>query len=83
MSGYNLDTNMHCLFSSKHFKPNNHKCLTYIYYLKPTYNLPNLIMYEFTLLRKNINWILNLTNSVYNFNNNGSESEKSVIKTLY
>ena len=68
--------------SKKLTRPNNHKRLTYIY-LKPTYNLPNLIMYEFTLLRKNINWILNLTNSVYNFNNNGSESEKSGIKALY
>ena len=26
---------------------------------------------------------LNLTNSVYNFNNNGSETEKSGIKTTY
>ena len=33
------------------------------------------------LLRKTTNKLLNLANSVYNFNNSGSETEKSGIKT--
>ena len=40
-------------------------------------------MYEFKLLRKTLIKILNLTSSVYNFNKNGSETEKNDIETIY
>ena len=50
---------------------------------KPKYNLKTWIIYELTLLRKKLIKFSNFAGSVYNFNNNGTETEKNDIQTTY
>ena len=49
---------------------------------KPTYNYQIWMIYEFTLLRKRLIKLLNLTNTLHNFNNNGNKTEKVASKLL-